>query len=547
MRRAAIYARVSTEKQEKEKTIESQIEELREFCERSGFLIVREYVDDGWSGETLARPALDQLRDDASKKMFEVVCIHSPDRLARKFVYQGLVIEELKKNGVEVLFLNKQISDTPEDQLLLGIEGLIAEYERAKILERTRRGRLHKARSGKIVGGVPPFGYTYVKDKGYVVNDIEAETVRLIFNLYIQLGSVRAVARRLTEMGIKPRKGVAWRTSTLHRILRNEAYIGTAYYNKTYGAEPVSRRKYSRRINTSRRLRDRREWIAIKVPAIIDEATFRLAQEMLRRNHREVRSNSEHYLLSGLVVCGSCGSRYTGEKNRGYRFYRCNNRHKTFPLAKKCSARMISARRLEEAVWNAITEAVMKPQILISHISGLIKKIKEPIERIKIEKSRLMKSKKMIEDKKDRIIELYTDGAIDKEKLLSKIKEYEMREEEIESKLKEIEEKLNYTLNRPVVAKDIIQFCSLAKKKLQNLSLEEKKKFLNLLIERVIFYSHRGKAIIKGHIPLIKDEKSIEEYLKTFNGSFAGTTSIMSWHHGQYPNNWLKFELEVKI
>jgi len=327
MRKAAIYARVSTEKQEKEKTIESQIEELREFCKKRGFLIVREYVDDGWSGETLARPALDQLRDDASKKMFDVVCIHSPDRLARKFVYQGLVIEELKKNEIEVLFLNKQISDTPEDQLLLGIESLIAEYERAKILERTRRGRLHKARSGKIVGGVPPFGYTYVKDKGYVVNDIEAETVRLIFNLYIQLGSARAVARRLTEMGIKPRKGVAWLTSTLHRILRNEAYIGTAYYNKTYGAEPVSRRKYSRRINTSRRLRDRREWIAIKVPAIIDEATFRLAQEMLRRNHREVRSNSEHYLLSGLVVCGSRGSRYTGEKNRGYRFYRCNNRH----------------------------------------------------------------------------------------------------------------------------------------------------------------------------------------------------------------------------
>jgi len=89
MKKAAIYARVSTEKQEKEKMIESQIEELREFCEKNDFLIVKEYVDDGWSGETLARPALDQLRDDASKKLFDVVCIHSPDRLARKFIYQG--------------------------------------------------------------------------------------------------------------------------------------------------------------------------------------------------------------------------------------------------------------------------------------------------------------------------------------------------------------------------------------------------------------------------------------------------------------------------
>ncbi len=118
--------RVSTEKQEEEKTIESQIDELREICKREGYEIVREYIDDGWSGETLARPALDKLRDDASKGIFDAVYIHSPDRLARKFIYQGLVIEELRKKGVEVFFLNKKVSDSPEDQLLLGVEGLIA-------------------------------------------------------------------------------------------------------------------------------------------------------------------------------------------------------------------------------------------------------------------------------------------------------------------------------------------------------------------------------------------------------------------------------------
>jgi site-specific DNA recombinase len=547
MKKAAIYARVSTEKQEKEKTIESQIEELRRFCEKNGFLIVKEYVDDGWSGETLARPALDQLRDDASKKLFDAVCIHSPDRLARKFIYQGLVIEELKKNGIEVVFLNKQISDTPEDQLLLGIEGLIAEYEKAKILERTRRGRLHKARSGKIVGGIPPLGYTYVKDKGYVINESEADIVRLIFNLYIQLGSVRTVARKLTEIGVKPRRGMAWRTSTLHRILRNETYIGTTYYNKTCGTEPVLRKKYSRKINSSRRLRDKREWIPIKVPAIIDKATFKLAQEMLKRNRRETRKNSEQYLLSGLVICGSCGSNYTGEKSHGYRFYRCNNRHKMFPLHRKCDAKMISGRRLEEAVWNAVTKAVIKPQILISHIACLMKKMKEPIEEIQLEKSRLIKLKKLIEEKKDKIIELYTDGAIDKEKFVSKMKEYEVREEEIESKLRDIEEKLNYALNRPILIKDIIHFCNMAKKKLQNLSLEEKKKFLKLLIDKIIFHSHEGKAIIKGHIPIIKEERSIEEYIKTLNENFAGTMSLMFWSHEHYPNNQLKFELEVRI
>ena len=156
-------------------------------------------------------------------------------------------------------------------------------------------------------------------------------------------------------------------------------------------------------------------------------------------------------------------------------------------------------------------------------------------------------TEKQEKEKKDRIIELYTDGAIDKEKFISKMREYEVREEEIESKLREIEEKPNYSLNRPIPIKDIIHFCSIAKKKLQNLSLEEKKKFLKLLIDRIIFHSHERKAIIKGHIPIIKEEKSIEEYLKMFNKNFAGTTSIMFWNHGQYPSNWIKFKLEVQI
>jgi hypothetical protein len=115
------------------------------------------------------------------------------------------------------------------------------------------------------------------------------------------------------------------------------------------------------------------------------------------------------------------------------------------------------------------------------------------------------------------------------------MKEYEVREEELESKLREIEEKLNYSLNRPVLISA------------RYLSLEEKKKFLRLLVDRIIFHSHEGRVVIKGHIPIIKEEKSIEEYLKTFNENFTGTTSMMSWNRGQYPSNWLKFELKARI
>src|SRR3989338_2685940 len=189
----AIYARVSTEKQEKQETIQSQLGALRNYVIDQKYLLTKEYIDEGYSGELLARPALDNLRDDAKNKLFEAVLIHSPDRLSRKFIYLGLVEEEFKKYNVRMIFLNRPDSkDTPEENLLTGIQGLIAEFEKAKILERTRRGRLHKVKNGIIVGSIPPFGYRYIKndrDKNipghYVIEESEAIIVRLIFDLFV--------------------------------------------------------------------------------------------------------------------------------------------------------------------------------------------------------------------------------------------------------------------------------------------------------------------------------------------------------------------------
>lgn len=179
----AIYARVSTERQEKEKTIGSQIELLEQYAKEKKHTIVKRYIDEGWSGSLLVRPALDKLRDDCAKKEFEAVLISCPDRLARKYVYQEIVIEEIKKSEIEVIFLNRPIADTPEDQMFLGIQGLVAEYEREKIKERCRRGKLHKARKELLVGGPAPYGYRYIKRTAekngyYEIIQKEAEVVR---------------------------------------------------------------------------------------------------------------------------------------------------------------------------------------------------------------------------------------------------------------------------------------------------------------------------------------------------------------------------------
>src|SRR2546425_4142739 len=154
--RVDLYARVSTEKQELQQTIQSQTAALEDYAKQQGQEIVDRYIDDGWTGSVLARPALDRLRDDAARRLFDGVLIHSPDRLARTYVHQEVLIEELKKAGSQIIFLNRPLADTPEDRMLQGMQGLFAEYEKAKIAERFRRGKLHKARSGRIVGHMAP-------------------------------------------------------------------------------------------------------------------------------------------------------------------------------------------------------------------------------------------------------------------------------------------------------------------------------------------------------------------------------------------------------
>ena len=187
---AALYARVSSDQQAHGGTIASQVASLRERIVADGTQLEPEHVflDEGYSGASLPRPALERLRDAASAGAVDRLYVHSPDRLARRYAYQVLLIEELRRVGVEIVFLNRPIGGSAEDDLLLQVQGMIAEYERAKILERGRRGRRHAARSGSVSAFcAAPFGYRYIaKAAGggvarFEMVEEEARTVRQIF------------------------------------------------------------------------------------------------------------------------------------------------------------------------------------------------------------------------------------------------------------------------------------------------------------------------------------------------------------------------------
>src|SRR3989344_2345117 len=217
----AIYARVSTSHQEEQQTIKTQISAIKDFAKQNGYTIVQEYVDDGWSGDMLARPQLDQLRQDAKKKIWDGVLMYDPDRLARRYSYQELVMDELREAGIEVLFVTTPAPKTGEEKILHGVKGLFAEYERAKISERFRLGKLRNIKEGHLINSEAPYGYTKIKKTEkqpgyYVVNKKEAEVVKKIFTwIADERLTIRKVAKRLKELGMKPRKSKrgVWSTS----------------------------------------------------------------------------------------------------------------------------------------------------------------------------------------------------------------------------------------------------------------------------------------------------------------------------------------------
>jgi site-specific DNA recombinase len=324
MRAAAIYARVSSDKQRAGNTIASQTAALRSFAQHNGFDVPDEWVieDDGYSGANLVRPGLDKLRDLAAEGQIEAVLVYSPDRLSRKYAYQVLLVEEFARRHVETILVKAPQTATPEDQLLLQFQGMIAEYERAQILERSRRGKRHRAQQGvvNVLSGAP-YGYQYVRKSddapaSYRIVEEEAAVVRMVYKCYTARGmSIGAITRMLNERGVPTRKRVSrWERSTVWAVLRNPAYKGLACFGKTKAA-------MRRRVTRPLRLRGglaprqsahhdqpREQWIEVPVPAIVSAEAFALAEDRLQANKIHApRRTITPSVVQGLVSCPKCG------------------------------------------------------------------------------------------------------------------------------------------------------------------------------------------------------------------------------------------------
>jgi len=524
--RIALYARVSSKRQNQARTIETQIAALRDYSEKHAYVVDEEliFLDDGVSGATLERPGLDALRDRALKGDIDQMLVLCPDRLARKHAHQLIVVEEFQRLGVRIVFTNRPVSETPEDQLLLQIQGIMAEYEREKITERSRRGKVYKAKAGSVnVLGGAPYGYVYIRktdiqEARYEIHPQQALIVRRIFHLYTsECKSIGAIARQLTEEKIPSRTGKEyWERSSIWGMLKNPAYMGKAAFRKTRHVQREKLTKparehggYAKHALSSSRDRPKEDWIVIAVPAIIDEKTFHIAQERLQENKKRSPRNNKthHYLLSGLLSCTRCGYSVYGNPASHSRYKRCYYRCMgqdgyRWPTGRVCDGHPVRVEVVDELVWDNVQKLIENPQLVLQEYtqrSGKKKKQRLSLEHLITKKQQENRQQEL---QKQRLLDLYQTGSIGLEDIQSRLEKIRQRIEKIQQEWKLLHQEQEQQLQQLQLIEQFESFKDRLHENLGHLTFEQKKALVRLLVKEVIVDTHAEEIIICHTLPL---------------------------------------------
>jgi site-specific DNA recombinase len=522
--RAALYARVSTARQEQEKTVASQVEALSRAAEALGVAIASEhkYVDEGFSGSRLDRPGLDRLRDAAADGLIDVALVYCPDRLARSYIHQQVVLEELQKRGVRVHFVEHPIGERAEDRLLVQMQGVIAEYERAKILERTRRGRLHKVRSGQMLPfSTPPYGYAILRSPEVphglaVVDEVEAEHVRAMYRWVLDENlSARQVAKRLNTVGVRPRRATLWVAGSVYCVLTNPAYAGMAIYGKREPVEPKHPRRpgaYRKNAKSSHHVRPEAQWLRVPIPPIVDERMQVEVRARLAKNKVWAPRRVQHdYLLRTLVTCGECGWKMYAAHQKSackryqYFYYGCQHRDSVDTGREhKCKARRVRADELDALVWDALRSWIQSPRMLREEIAAW-RASRQGAAEMTRERTRLDSAQRRLDLQIERLVDAYQHGAIDVEELKARRERLDaareanrLRAQELDAQGLDRARLDRARLDR--LGEDLAAFAATLREGLDELDFAGRQRLVRLLIERVVIAGDH--VAIEHAIPL---------------------------------------------
>jgi site-specific DNA recombinase len=465
------------------------------------------------------------MRDLACEGQLEKILILSPDRLSRKYAYQVLLVEEFSRNGIEVVFLKSPQAKTPEESLLLQFQGMIAEYERTQIVERTRRGKRFRAKSGLInVLSGAPYGYQYIKKTEtssayYKVIEEEAKIVRTVYKLYVEDGlSINAIARWLNSHKVPTRKQISlWERSTVWAMLRNPAYKGTACFGKTRAA---ARKKITRALRQRGGYAPRSgahielprdQWIEIPVPSIIEDDLFQLAQERLEHNKtHSPRRTIEPTLLQSILVCKSCGYAYyrcsTKTSKRKLYYYRCiGSDNYRFANGRVCQNKPIRQDYLDDLVWKQVVELLSNPELVQSEIRRRIEEVKN-INPTKQRKKVLEKEIVRIEKSIQKLLDAYQEDLLQLEELRDRMPQLRRRQNAFKAELRNIDSALTDQHAVLRLTNNIETFLHKLRKAADAISVVERQKVLRLIVKEIQLDDE--SLTIKHSIPLTTPSKT---------------------------------------
>ena len=429
-------------------------------------------------------------------------------RLTRKLYHQMILADEFEKQGIKLEFITQDMGTSPEDRMFFNMRGLVAEYEREKIRERTMRGSREKARQGKVVNtGAISFGLFYDKEKATLEENPEkAQIVRMIFYAYANENlSLQSLADRLNRLHIPtPRGGDRWRASTLGVMLRNEVYIGKMYQFRKYRVEPKSRLKPAvKSKKTSTALRPKEEWILVKVPSLIPVELFEAVQRKLKKNAELSKRNTKRqYLLSGLLYCSLCGGRMGGHAINAIPYYRCYRKGNLdrAPLGpdgrpQPCSCPETKTEAIEPVVWNTVCQLIKNPDFLIQELrrrNAGNSETKEIMEReLQLCQARL----KAIPEEQRRLVEGYRKGLYADFMMREDMELIQKEQGELEKRKAELERHLAQrflTQSQEAHIRSLTEKTSIG---LHNLDFTGKQELLRLLVEKVL-YNGQGIEIL---------------------------------------------------
>jgi site-specific DNA recombinase len=437
--RALVYSRVSTDAQERDGTsLDTQERACVEYVQAKGWTVA-ECIKDTASGSNLDRPGIERVRHLLSQGFVDVVLAYAVDRLSRNQIHIAVLLDDIEKAGATLEFVTEDFENTPVGRLILNVRAFAGEVEREKIAERTMRGKIERARAGKLPQGTGKGCYGYRYDAGTgrrEVVDEQADTVRTIFEQFITSTSCSRIAKELNDKGVPAFAGGIWHPLTVRRILQNETYTGRTVYRRTR----VEKSRDLRNGGSVRRVRSQpeSEWIDVPgaTPALISAETFERVQAILNDPIRRLRGKpTANYRLRGHVRCLVCDTPMVGQAHAGgrYRYYRCRRSYAGY-FEGKCDSRYVRVELLERLVLKEVAKVLSRPDRILSEARRLANQGIDAAD-MKVATSELQQ----VEEQQRRLTRLYVSGTMPEDVLAEESSLLSKRRSHLEAKRMSLE------------------------------------------------------------------------------------------------------------